>query len=130
MKARRSERRIGVLAAAFGLATLCGCDTFENLKDRFKTCQDTVVVLTNSPQTIATVNILAPEEAFGPASELRPGESRQISLCLEKGDTKLFRVWRNGEEVAAVNCVASLANYEAHRPTVTWTQEGIICDGW
>jgi hypothetical protein len=121
--------RIGiVVAAAFALVA---CDTFENLKDHFKTCQDTTVVLTNSPQTINDINLIGPEETAGPSNVLHSGESRQLPMCLEKGDRKLFRVLRlTGEEIAAVNCVASLANYEAHQPTVTWTPEGIHCDGW
>lgn len=130
MKSRWSERRIGIVAAAFGLAALSGCNTFENLKDRFKTCQDTIVVLTNSPQTIVPVNLIGPDETFAPTNLLRSGESRELFLCLEKGDRKLFQVWREGQEVAAVNCVASLADYLAHHPAVLWTPEGIMCDGW
>jgi hypothetical protein len=124
------RRGIGIMTAV-ALAGLSGCDSVDHLKDRFKTCQDTVIYLENNPQSIQPVYIIGPEETFTLESRLRSGEQRPLALCVEKGDRKRFRVFaEDGSVIAAENCVASLANYEARHPIVTWTPEGIRCVGW
>jgi hypothetical protein len=121
---------IGILAVGT-LLGLSGCDTVDDLKDRFKTCQDTVVVLENNPQSIQPVYMIGPDEQFFLGSRLRSGEQRPISICLEKGDHKRFRVYaEDGSLIAASDCAASLSNYEAHHPVVTWTPDGLQCIGW
>jgi hypothetical protein len=121
---------IGILAVGV-LLGLSGCDAVDNLKDRFKTCQDTVVFLENNPQSIHPVYILGPDEPFFLGSRLRPAEQRPLSLCLEKGDHKHFRVYaEDGSLIAASDCAASLSNYEAQHPVVSWTPDGLTCIGW
>jgi hypothetical protein len=124
------RKRASGVAAVVALAALAGCDAVDDLNDRFKTCQDTVITLTNGPQAIENVNIIGPGETFTGENYLASGESRQLSMCIEKGDRKRFRVAQNGVEIAAVNCVASLSDYQAHYPKVEWTPEGIRCLGW
>jgi hypothetical protein len=131
MRARGLNRGSGI-AAAFGLLVVgAGCGVFEDLSDRLKTCEDTAVVLLNDPQTRETVNLIGPDEVFGGQNLLASGHSRRISLCLERGDRKEFRVGRNNvEEVAVVNCVASLSSYDSRTVTVAWTPLGIECRNW
>ena len=123
-------RTVRAAIVAIALLGAGGCDVFDDLSDRFKTCEDTVVVMTNDPQTRGTISMIAPDEVFGDQAVLASGHSREVSLCLERGDRKRFRVAENGVEIAAVNCVASLANYETARPTVVWIKDKIRCDNW
>jgi hypothetical protein len=119
-----------VLAAAAIAAATGGCGIFDDLSDRFKTCEDTPVELINSQQTRGSVNIAGPEEAFLPENELASGASRRISLCIEKGNRKRFRVLEDGVVVAALNCVASRSSYEARVVQVIWTPTGLVCKDW
>jgi hypothetical protein len=124
------RRGMGIMAAC-AIVGLSGCNAAEGLKGKLKSCQDTVVTLENNPQSIQPVYIVGPEEPFTAQNRLRSGEARPLALCLERGDRKRFRVYgEDGTELAAENCVASLANYEARRPIVSWTPEGIRCLGW
>jgi hypothetical protein len=118
------------VAAAAVLAATAGCGIFDDLSDRFKTCDDTPVDLVNSQQTRNAVNIAGPEEDFRPENVLESGASRRIFLCLEKGNRKRFRVEENGQVVAALNCVASRASYEARVVQVIWTPTGLVCKDW
>jgi hypothetical protein len=120
--------RVGMAVVMLVVGT--GCGVFDDLADRFKTCEETPVDLVNSQQTRAAVNIAGPEEDFRPENELESGGSRRIFLCLEKGDRKRFRVEREGQVIAAVNCVASHSSYEARTVSVVWTPAGIRCEGW
>jgi len=127
----RSLSRVVRLATAGAvLMGAGGCGIFDDLSDRFKTCDDTPVVLVNSQQTRVAVNIAGPEEEFKPENELESGQSRTISLCLEKGNRKRFRVLENGVVVVALNCVASRSSYEARSVRVVWTPTGLLCQDW
>jgi len=124
------RRTLGAACVAVAALGILGCDVFDDLDDRFKTCEDTIVTLTNDPQTRETVSMIGPGEVFTDQSVLESGHSRQISLCLEEGDRKQFQVRRNGELVKSVNCVASLASYVAVKPTVVWIKDDVRCDKW
>jgi hypothetical protein len=124
------RKAFGVACVAVWAVAGAGCDVFDDLDDRFKTCDDTIVTLTNDPQTRETVSIIGPGEVFGDQAVLVSGHSREIGLCLQRGDRKEFRVMRDGREIAAVNCVASLASYDTVRPEVVWIKNTIRCDGW
>ena len=123
-------RALGTLTAAGLLLAASGCNVFNDLTDRFKTCEDTPVDLVNSEQTRFAVNIAGPEEDFNPDLLLQSGSSRRIYLCLEKGNRKKFRVERDGTVIAVVNCVASHSSYETRTVSVIWTPTGITCEGW
>jgi len=123
-------RALGTLMAAGLLVAASGCNVFDDLTDRFKTCEDTPVDLVNSEQTRFAVNIAGPEEEFYPDNRLESGHSRRIYLCLEKGNRKKFRVERDGTVIAVVNCVASHSSYETRTVSVIWTPTGIVCEGW
>ena len=121
---------IGIMAVS-AIVGLSGCDTVDDLKDRFKTCQDTIVYLENNPQSIQPVYMIGPEEQFFLESRLLSGEQRPLSLCLEKGNQKRFRVYaEDGSLIASTDCFASFTDYEARRPVVSWTPEGVRCVGW
>jgi len=120
--------RAGTVLIALVLGT--GCGVFDDLSDRFKTCEETPVDIVNSQQTRAAVHIAGPEEDFSDQNRLESGASRRISLCLERGDRKRFRVMRDGVVLEATNCVASYSSYEARTVSVVWTPSGIRCEGW
>jgi hypothetical protein len=127
----RAWSRVGRILAAAGVASATqGCGIFDDLSDRFKTCDDTPVDLVNSQQTRNSVTIAGPEEDFKPEYELASGASRRIHLCLEEGDRKRFRVLENGVVVVALNCVASRSSYEARTVQVVWTPTGLVCRDW
>src|SRR5437764_1292179 len=102
-----------VLVAALG--TLLGgtaCGVFDDLDDRFKSCRDTPVDLINSEQTVEEVHIVGPDEFINEDNHMKSGASRTISMCIERGDRVKFRVERDGDIIAMVNCVASRSSYE------------------
>lgn len=127
---RSLGRAFTIVTAAGVFAAATGCGVFDDLSDRFKTCEDTPVDLVNSEQTRVEVNIAGPEEQFHPENVLPSGHSRRIFLCLERGNRKRFRVEQNGQIVAVVNCVASHSSYETRVVSVVWTPTGIVCEGW
>jgi hypothetical protein len=121
----------GLLTAALIFAVTAGCEVFEDIGDRFKTCEDTSIVLTNSQQTRVAVNIIGPEEVFAQENLLESGQSRNIVLCMDHGDRKLFQVRQGGEIVESVNCVASHDSYTGRpKPSVVWTQDDLLCENW
>jgi hypothetical protein len=131
MKERKQPRGwIRVLAVVGLLLPAAGCDLFDDLGTRFKTCDDVLVTLVNSEQTRSAVNIIGPDEVFGHENLLESGHSRGIMLCLKEGDLKRFRVQEGSALVAAKNCQASRDDYETHHPTVVWTQDGLSCHDW
>ena len=127
---RSLGRALRGVAALGALVAVSGCGVFDDLSDRFKTCEDTPVDLINSEQTRFAVNIAGPEEEFKPENLLESGRSRRIFLCLERGNRKRFRVEQDGQVVAVVNCVASYSSYETRVVAVVWTPGGIVCQGW
>jgi len=124
------SRAFGFLVATAVWLAASGCNVFDDLTDRFKTCEDTPVDLVNSMQTRFAVNIAGPEEDFHANNRLESGESRRIYLCLERGNRKRFRVEQDGNVVAVVNCVASHSSYETRTVSVVWTPTGVVCEGW
>jgi hypothetical protein len=115
---------------ALAVATT-GCDVFDDLGSRFRTCEDVTVVLINDPQTLNDVNLIGPDEIFEEANRLPSGASRSIGMCIQRGDRKRFRVRDDSfQEIATVNCVASLSSYEAVKPQVSWSPHGLACKYW
>lgn len=127
---RALSRAVRIGTAAGVLLAASGCNVFDDLTDRFKTCEDTPVDLINDQQTRHAVNIAGPEEDFRPENLLESGQQRRILLCLERGNRKRFRVEQDGQVVAVVNCVASHSSYETRTVIVRWTPTGISCEGW
>jgi hypothetical protein len=124
----RGLRAVALLAA---FVATTGCDAFDDLGSRFRTCEDVTVVLVNDPQTLEAVNLIGPDEIFEQSNLLRSGESRAIGMCIQRGDRKRFRVRNEAfEEIAAVNCVASLSSYETVKPQVSWSPHGLGCKNW
>jgi hypothetical protein len=124
------SRGLVVVAALGTLLGGMGCGVFDDLSERFKTCEDTPVDLVNSQQTREEVHIVGPEEVITEENHMASGASRTIYLCIERGDRKRFRVERDGEIIAVVNCVASYSSYETRRVSVIWTPSGLACEGW
>jgi hypothetical protein len=123
-------RSLKLLAAAFLLAATAACELFDDLDDHLKTCEDTPVVLVNSEQTRVGVNIIGPDEVFSHENFLESGHERRISMCLEEGDKKRFRV-REGEVVVeSKECQSTRDLYEIDLPRVTWYRQGIVCENW
>ena len=98
--------------------------------EKYKTCRDVRVELVNSQQTIAAVSIAAPGEDFTPQTLLVSGASREVILCLDKGDVVKFRAAVNGQEVGVARCVTTQTSYEATSVSVIWTLQGFVCQGW
>jgi hypothetical protein len=125
----RLSPRLALLAA---LALACaGCDgVADYLTNRFKTCEDVRVDLVNSEQSRFPIHITGPGESRTAATLLQSGQSRSISLCLERGDRKRFLAANDAEVVATVNCVAFKASYEGSFVRVLWTPAGLVCQDW
>jgi hypothetical protein len=120
----RSSRRLSLIAAALGATVAAGCGT------SFKTCSDAKIELANSQQSRATVHVVPPDEDPSPDNLLAPGESRDIELCLNKGDRRGFRVVLEDATLATATCVASRADYEALVIRVSYGPGGLSCEGW
>jgi hypothetical protein len=122
-------RPLHALALAAVLAAV-GCD---ELEDRLKTCRDVPCDLVNTRQTGVTVNLAGPEEGLGAETAVAPGASRQISLCIERGDRKAFRAGRDGQVIATATCVVqqNQDNYEGRTLRVVYDPaSGLRCEGW
>ncbi len=117
----RNGRRL--LAALTLVVTATGCDFLE-------TCHDVRVNVVNSQQTIQPVNIAAPGEDFTPETLLASGASRQIVLCLDRGESVKFRAAKDGQVLAIARCVADQSSYEGSSVSVVWTLQGFLCQGW
>ena len=109
--------------------SLAGCDWVD---ERFQTCGHVTVELQNSEQSLGPVAIMAEHEVTSDEFLLASGAARGISLCVERGDAKRFRVVRAGETVAQANCVVSRARneYEFTVMRVVWDARGLVCEGW
>ncbi len=125
---KASGTRGALLLAGMALSA-AGCGYLE---DRLKTCQDTPVELINSDQTLGPIHLLAPGESATSETLLQSGQTRRVFLCLDRGGSQRFRAQQSGDPqpVAASNCVATRATYEAARPRVLWTPVGLRCEGW
>ena len=124
---RSARSRNVVVAASFILLSVAGCD----LAERFKTCEDAEIILLNSEQTRVAVNMIGPDEVFAQENLLESGQSRRIVICMDRGDRKRFQVRQGTQIVASVNCVPSRESYVGHpQPTVTWTQDDLLCENW
>jgi hypothetical protein len=121
-------RRTAALAA---LSALCapGCDW---VHDRFRSCGHLAVELVNSEQSIGPVQVLAESERESDELLLASGAARRLSLCVERGDAKRFRVVRGGETLANANCVVSRDrhDYESTVARVVWDARGLVCENW
>jgi len=124
-----ARRRILLAALSLGSA---GCNGIADyLTNRFKTCEDVRVELINSEQGRFPIHITGPGESRTAATLLESGQSRSISLCLERGDAKRFLAAADDTQVmAAVNCVAFKASYEDSFVKVVWSPAGLLCQDW
>ena len=120
---RRGQRVVVALAL---VAAAAGCGFFE----RFKSCRDVRVRVVNSQQTLSAVNIAAPGEDFTPETLLESGASREIVLCLDRGESVKFRAAKDGQVLGIARCVADQSSYEGTSVTVLWTLQGFLCQGW
>jgi hypothetical protein len=119
------------MAAAFGLAAVSGCDWFDDVENRLKTCHDHQVLLVNDEQTIDAVHIIGPDEGVRTDTLLKSGQTRTIFLCLDLGHEYRFRVESQDErELAAIKCPASRHSYDGVTPSVVWTPIGLRCVDW
>ena len=131
MKRPARSRRSCIAALAFILSAVPGCGLFDDIGDRFKTCEDAEIVLLNSQQTRVSVNMIGPDEVFGQQNLLESGQSRRLVLCMDYGDHKTFQVRQGTEIVASVNCVAQHDSYAGRPlPSVIWTKSEILCEDW
>ncbi|MCU0241738.1 MAG: hypothetical protein MUF51_04880 [Vicinamibacteria bacterium] len=112
------------------LALLSGCELFDNLDDRLRSCDNVSVALINDPQTRDAVHILADDEDWSEATWLPSGASRRVELCLEKAHTHKFRALRNDVTIGTAKCVGTRATYEGAVVSVAWTLNGFACVGW
>jgi hypothetical protein len=125
---RSKIRRLALKAAAVCLGlSASSCDYLE---DRFKTCDDVVVVLVNSEQTRGTYHLTGPDEVAANENLVESGASRTIGLCLDLGHSYRFRAMQDGRVVGTVQCPASRTDYEAVDVRVIWTPVGFQCFNW
>jgi hypothetical protein len=118
--------RLVIAVAALGAVGI-GCDW---LHDRFKTCHDVLVTVSNSEQTIDPIAIAGPGEDFTQRSVLASGEARQITICMERGDREEFRASLDGRVIKVANCVLTRFPEEGLSVRVVWTLQGFRCEGW
>ena len=123
---RRAWWAVGPLA----LLALTGCPWVRSLTDELGTCHDTPVALVNSEQTIDPVHILVDDELATPESRLVSGDSRVVTMCLERGRGYTFRSESDQGPLATVKCPSSLARYDNQTPSVVWTPVGFRCFDW
>jgi hypothetical protein len=119
----RAGLRLAVAALAPALAG--GCQYFDRLE-----CRDVLVRITNSQQVTQPVNLAAPDEAFTDANLLHPGQSRELLLCLDRGESTRFRAGKDGREIGIVQCVPTKADYAGTFVSVIWTFQGFLCENW
>jgi hypothetical protein len=120
-------KRLGLVMAlgAVGVAA-SGCHYWE----KYKSCRDVVVHVVNSEQTLSAVNIAIPGEDFGPQTLLQSGQTRDVILCMDRGQTAKFQAAQNGTVLGIARCTANQSSYEGTSVTVIWTLQGFFCQGW
>ena len=129
---RPGRRASALLVAALGASGLA-CNDLEN---RLKTCRDFRVDLVNALPSEGDVHIAQDGEPLSNAVTLLParagGSSRSISVCAERGDRKRFVAAYGNVIVASATCVVSHATEELEVVTarVSWTSQGLVCQGW
>jgi hypothetical protein len=126
MRSRLGRR---LLPAALLLLAAPGCGWVE---DRLKTCKDQSVELRNEDPERRAASILVEDERESDATRLQPGQTRRVSVCVERGDSKRFRALHEGTVLGVANCVVSRAayEYEATVVRVTWDARGLACENW
>ena len=112
------------------LLALPGC---QYVQDRLRACEHVQVELVHRRFQGEPVNLVAEEEAYADDNLLRPGQSRTLTLCVERGDAKRFRVGIGQRTLAITNCAVSRSTfeYEASVLRVLWTDhDTLVCEGW
>jgi hypothetical protein len=129
MEAMRSPLARLLWPIALGALAAPGCDWAE---DRLKTCKDQAVELRNEDPERRAASILVEDERESDATRLQTGQTRRVSVCVERGDSKRFRALHEGTVLGVANCVVSRAawEYEATLVRVTWDARGLVCENW
>ncbi|HET8645403.1 MAG TPA: hypothetical protein VFO85_07945 [Vicinamibacteria bacterium] len=126
-RARRAAA-LGLLVAGAGLS----CNTLDT---RLKTCRDLRLELVNAMPSEGAVHIALEGEPLS-ASTLLPalpgGSTRQVDVCVERGDRRRFRAAYGERVVAQATCVVSHATdvLQSMTARVVWSSQGLRCDGW
>ena len=113
------------------LTTLPGC---QYLQDRVRACDHVQVELVHLRLQGQPVNLVPEHEAYSTENLVHPGQKRSLTLCVERGDIKRFRVGIGQRTIAITNCAVSRATYEyeATGPLrVVFTDHDTLeCQGW
>jgi hypothetical protein len=126
-------RQFGKASAAGALlvlaATQWSCGT---IQDRFRECQEVTVAMSVDRQALVGANVIAENETVTAANFLAPGASRQLGVCVERGDRKRFLAFRDGRSQFQVTCVVSFSETDAEtaRPKVVLGPTELICRDW
>ena len=115
----------------FLLVTLPGC---QYLQDRVRECDHVQVDLVHLRLQGEPVNLVPEHEPYSTGNLVYPGQTRSLTLCVERGDIKRFRVGIGQRTIAITNCAVSRATYEyeATGPLrVVFTDHDTLeCQGW
>jgi hypothetical protein len=129
-----SDLVIRLMARAFSLlllVTLPGC---QYLQDRVRECAHVQVDLVHLRLQGQPVNLVPEHEPYSNENLVYPGQTRSLTLCVERGDIKRFRVGLGQNTIAITNCAVSRATYEyeATGPLrVVFTDHDTLeCQGW
>jgi hypothetical protein len=117
--------------ALFLVVTLPGC---QYVQDRVRQCDHVQVDLVHLRLLGQPVNLVPEHEAYSNENLVFPGQTRSLSLCVERGDIKRFRVGLGQNTIAITNCAVSRSTYEyeATGPLrVVFTDHDTLeCQGW
>jgi hypothetical protein len=126
-------RRAAALAV---LALGAGGLSCNSLEGRLKTCRDLRLQLVNALPSEGPVHIALDGEQLSNDVTLLPatpgGSTRELQVCVERGDRKRFRAAYGTRVVATATCVVSRNTQELQSATarVVWRNEGLLCEGW
>ncbi len=112
------------------LAVLPGC---QYVQDRLRECDHVQLELVHRRFQGEPVNLVAEHEVYGDENLLQPGQSRTLTLCIERGDVKRFRIGIGQRTLAIANCAVSRSTYEYEASVlrVLWTDhDTLVCEGW
>ena len=126
---RLFSKTAGIFLLVVAALPLWSCDA---IQDVFRECRQVSVDMSVDRQALVGANVIAENEAVSASNFLGPGASRQLGVCVERGDRKRFIAVRDGREQFQATCTVTFSKTgaETARPRVVLGPSDLACLDW
>lgn len=126
---RLFSKTAGVFSLVVAALLLWSCGA---IQDRFRECRQVTVDMSVDRQALVGANVIAEDEAVSASNFLGPGTSRQLEVCVERGDRKRFIAVRDGRLQFQATCTVTFSKTgaETARPRVVLGPSELACHDW